>query len=103
MLKTIQFCTFYYFLISCLILIVWTYFFVPETIGVPIEEMDAGFGRNQDGSDMERMVDIRRRFGIPQVLAEEMAMGSEIEEQVEKGDEVRKGFGLRFAILRLDF
>ncbi|KAJ5784555.1 Major facilitator-type transporter ecdD [Penicillium pulvis] len=48
----------------CLFLIGWVYFFVPETRGVGIEEMDKLFGGNQGEVDMIRMANIRRRVGI---------------------------------------
>jgi len=64
MLKSITFGTFYFFLVFCLILIVWVYFCVPETKGLRIEEMDQIFGGNQGVEDMARIEDIRRRLGI---------------------------------------
>jgi cbb3-type cytochrome oxidase subunit 3 len=90
MLKSIKFGTFYFFLVFCLILIVWVYFFVPETKGRRIEEMDAIFGGNQGVEDMARIDDIRRRLGIVSVE------GMEVEEKTgsEKGSEVEdKGVG----------
>jgi hypothetical protein len=64
MLKSITFGTFYFFLVFCLILVVWVYFCVPETKGLRIEEMDLIFGGNQGVEDMARIEDIRRRLGI---------------------------------------
>lgn len=64
MLKSITFGTFYFFLVFCLILVVWVYFCVPETKGLRIEEMDQIFGGNQGVEDMARIADIRRRLGI---------------------------------------
>lgn len=64
MLKSITFGTFYFFLVFCIILVVWVYFCVPETKGLPIEEMDKIFGGNQGVEDMARIADIRRRLGI---------------------------------------
>jgi hypothetical protein len=92
MLRSITFGTFYFFLgeflklpltfsraplfisanfsflkpVFCLILLVWVYFFVPETKGVPIEEMDKLFGGNQGEEDLHRIADIRLRLGIRQ-------------------------------------
>lgn len=48
----------------CLILLVWVWFFVPETKGVPIEEMDELFGGNSGQQDLRRIADIRNRLGI---------------------------------------
>jgi hypothetical protein len=64
MLKSITFGTFYFFLVFCLILVLWVYFCVPETKGLRIEEMDLIFGGNQGVEDMARIEDIRRRLGI---------------------------------------
>ncbi|TDZ36618.1 Sugar transport protein MST8 [Colletotrichum spinosum] len=63
MLQAITFGTFYLFLAFCIILVVWVVFFVPETKGVMIEEMDRLFGGSQGAEDMERIEAIRRRFG----------------------------------------
>lgn len=57
-LRTLTFSAF------CVILIVWVFFFVPETKGVRIEEMDKLFGGNQGSADMARMATIRRELGL---------------------------------------
>ncbi|KAL1383524.1 sugar transporter [Phyllosticta capitalensis] len=62
MLRSIKFGTFYFFLVFCVILIVWVWFFVPETKGRRIEEMDDIFGGNQGESDIRMMEDIRTRL-----------------------------------------
>ena len=81
MLNAIEFGTFYFFLgrpspsarfISasntgpafCIFLWVWVFFWVPETKGVRIEEMDKLFGGNQGEQDLQRIADIRERLGI---------------------------------------
>ncbi|KAJ5691026.1 hypothetical protein N7488_011761 [Penicillium malachiteum] len=64
MLKTITFGTFYFFLVFCIILGVCTYFCVPETKGVPIEEMDKLFGGNDGEADLRRIADIRAQLGV---------------------------------------
>ncbi|KAH6887680.1 sugar transporter [Thelonectria olida] len=64
MLSAIKFGTFYFFFAFCLFLGVWVFFFVPETKGVRIEEMDKLFGGNQGEEDMQRMADIRLQLGI---------------------------------------
>jgi MFS family permease len=80
MLRTITFGTFYFFLVFCIALGIWTYFCVPETkgkcaatmlwfwqklmcIGVPIEEMDKLFGGNAGQEDLRRIADVRARLG----------------------------------------
>ncbi|KAF7195084.1 MFS glucose transporter mfs1 [Pseudocercospora fuligena] len=62
MLNSISFGTFYFFLVFCILLFVWVYFAVPETRGIPIEEMDTIFGGNEGEEDMRRMEEIRRRL-----------------------------------------
>ncbi|KXH40491.1 sugar transporter [Colletotrichum nymphaeae SA-01] len=82
MLEAITFGTFYFFLAFCVVLIVWVYFFVPETKGVRIEEMDKIFGGNQGEADMIRMAIIRQQLGLIQgdELKKEVSMGvSEVE------------------------
>ena len=43
----------------------WVLFCVPETRGIPIEDMDRLFGGRQGQEDLERMARIRARLGIP--------------------------------------
>lgn len=65
MLSSITFGTFYFFLAFCAILFFWVLFFVPETRGIPIEQMDQVFGGTQGQKDLERMARIRARLGMP--------------------------------------
>ncbi|KAJ6078597.1 hypothetical protein N7467_008350 [Penicillium canescens] len=81
MLQSITFGTFYFFLAFCVILFVWVMFFVPETKGVPIEEMDKIFGGNQGQADMQRITEIRNRLGI--LSAEEMDLAKAKEADVD--------------------
>jgi hypothetical protein len=81
MLQSITFGTFYFFLAFCIILFVWVMFFVPETKGVPIEEMDEIFGGNQGQADMQRITEIRNRLGI--LSAEEMDLAKAKEADVD--------------------
>ncbi|GME31737.1 sugar transporter [Neofusicoccum parvum] len=62
MLRSITFGTFYFFLVFCVVLVFWVYFLVPETKGVPIEEMDKIFGGNQGEAEIRMMEDIRARL-----------------------------------------
>ncbi|RAQ55725.1 sugar transporter [Aspergillus flavus] len=64
MLQSITFGTFYFFLVFSITLGVWTYFCVPETNGVPIEEMDTLFGGNEGEADLQRIASIRARLGF---------------------------------------
>ncbi|KNG85317.1 hypothetical protein ANOM_006278 [Aspergillus nomiae NRRL 13137] len=64
MLESIEFGTFYFFLAFCVFLAVWVYFFLPETNGVPIEEMDKIFGGSQGEQDAMRLANIYRQLGV---------------------------------------
>ncbi len=48
----------------CIFLWVWVFFWVPETKGLRMEEMDALFGGNQGEQDLQRIASIRARLGI---------------------------------------
>jgi len=50
-------------IVFCVIFAAWVYF-VPETKGRRIKEMDEIFDGNQAVEDMARIADIRRRLGI---------------------------------------
>ncbi|KAK8164582.1 sugar transporter [Phyllosticta citrichinensis] len=62
MLRAWKFGTFYFFLVFCVLLVVWVWFFVPETKGRRIEEMDDIFGGNSGESDIRMMEEIRARL-----------------------------------------
>lgn len=64
MLSSITFGTFYFFLFFCVVVFFWVLFCVPETRGIPIEDMDRLFGGSQGQEDIERMARIRARLGI---------------------------------------
>ncbi|KAH6991408.1 sugar transporter [Ilyonectria sp. MPI-CAGE-AT-0026] len=87
MLSAIEFGTFYFFFANspgfCLFLGVWVYFFVPETKGVRIEEMDKLFGGNQGVEDMQRIANIRLQLGIVSVDIEKDKAGHISTSQVE--------------------
>ncbi|KAJ5763790.1 hypothetical protein N7533_002471 [Penicillium manginii] len=85
MLESITFGTFYFFLVFCLILGVWTYFCVPETKGVPIEEMDKLFGGNDGEGDLRRIAEIREQLGMggSGVLKSDLLQKEESSEHVE--------------------
>lgn len=42
----------------------WVYFFVPETRGVRIEDMDKIFGGSDGEADVRRMNEIRQHLGL---------------------------------------
>lgn len=65
--------------VFCLFLLVWVYFWVPETKGVRIEEMDKIFGGNQGEQDVKRLADIRQRLGITLFESENTEKGEVME------------------------
>ncbi|KAF7197285.1 putative glucose transporter rco-3 [Pseudocercospora fuligena] len=71
MLKKISFGTFYFFLVFCVILLGWSWWGIPETKGVPIEEMDKIFGGNEGADDVRRMEEIRMRLERQDSVTEE--------------------------------
>ncbi|KAJ5747111.1 uncharacterized protein N7511_008807 [Penicillium nucicola] len=77
MLESITFGTFYFFLAFCIILFVWVMFFVPETKGVPIEDMDKIFGGNQGQADLARMTEIRNRLHTVSAEERDLAQAKE--------------------------
>ncbi|KAI1289021.1 sugar transporter [Xylaria venustula] len=70
LLNTITFGTFYLFFGFCVILFIWVFFWVPETKGVPIEEMDRLFGGNTGVGDAQRISEIREQLHLSEAIAD---------------------------------
>lgn len=72
----------------CIFLWIWVFFWVPETKGVRIEEMDKLFGGNQGEQDLQRIADIRERLGISGdgVIEKEKEGDSMVEQQEKLGN-----------------
>ncbi|KAE8411185.1 hypothetical protein BDV36DRAFT_302077 [Aspergillus pseudocaelatus] len=64
MLESIEFGTFYFYLAFCVFLAIWVYLFLPETNGVPIEEMDKIFGGSQGEQDAIRLANVYSPLGV---------------------------------------
>jgi len=62
-----------FFAVFCALSFVWTYFFVPETMGKSLEEMDSVFKDFRTEDELARRVNIERRI---QGEGEEEAEGS---------------------------
>lgn len=43
-----------FFAVFCLLALIWVYFFIPETMGRTLEQMDYVFGDNQTTSEQAR-------------------------------------------------
>jgi hypothetical protein len=50
--------------------IAFVYFFIPETRGKTLEEMDAAFGSHANTEDMEELESIQREVGLTDLLTE---------------------------------
>jgi hypothetical protein len=50
--------------------IAFVYFFIPETRGKTLEEMDAAFGSHASTEDLEELEDIQREVGLTRLLIE---------------------------------
>ncbi|QMW38894.1 hypothetical protein G4B11_002130 [Aspergillus flavus] len=88
MLQSITFGTFYFFLVFSITLGVWTYFCVPETNGVPIEEMDTLFGGNEGEADLQRIASIRARLGFETSEDRKMVLEETKHDSVEHRERV---------------
>ncbi|KAK9235360.1 general substrate transporter [Lipomyces kononenkoae] len=62
MLSQIKFGTFYFFFAFTMVLFFWVMFFLPETKGVPMEEMDKLWGGNEGKETAERMARIQNEL-----------------------------------------
>ncbi|KAJ5231658.1 uncharacterized protein N7469_006246 [Penicillium citrinum] len=83
MLESITFGTFYFFLVFWLILGGWTYFCVPETKNVPIEEMDKLFRGNEGEGDLQRIAGIRAQLGMDSASLKHDLLQEQSSEHVE--------------------
>jgi hypothetical protein len=75
--------TYLFFAGWLLLSIAFVYFFIPETRGKTLEEMDAAFGSHASTEDLEELENIQREVGLTRLLIE----GEQI--YVEKSDIVQ--------------
>lgn len=71
MLDSIGWGTYIFFAAFCLIALVFTYFFVPETRGKSLEEMDVVFGDTAAHEEKTRLYDIAAAMGLTEALPNE--------------------------------
>lgn len=62
MITGIGFGTYVFFAAFCLIALVWVWFFIPETNGRTLEQMDFVFGDNQTQHEQERRARIEEEM-----------------------------------------
>jgi hypothetical protein len=62
MLTSIGFGTYVFFAAFCLLALIWVYFFIPETMGRTLEQMDYVFNDNQTSVEQERRARIEAQM-----------------------------------------
>jgi len=72
MLTSIGFGTYVFFAAFCLLALIWVYFFIPETMGRTLEQMDYVFNDNQSLAEQERRARIEAEM-IGRIQAENEA------------------------------
>lgn len=62
MINGIGFGTYVFFAAFCLIALIWVWFFIPETNGRTLEQMDFVFGDNQSSHEQARRARIEQEL-----------------------------------------
>ena len=77
MIHGIGFGTYVFFAAFCLIALVWVYFFIPETNGRTLEQMDFVFGDNQSSHETARRERIERELmnRVEEKVERELSVG----------------------------
>lgn len=83
MLEKIGFGTYIFFAGFAVLAGVFTWFFVPETRGRSLEEMDAVFGDSTAGEEKKRLVGIARGLGLGGEEDGDLGVVNEKPEKVE--------------------
>ena len=84
MLDTLKWGTYIFFAAFCLIAFVFTFFFVPETRGKSLEDMDVVFGDTAAHEEKVRLYEIAASMGLTEALPNEKVDHARHEtEQVE--------------------
>lgn len=68
MLETLGWGTYIFFAAFCLLALLFTYFFVPETRGKSLEDMDVVFGDTAAHEEKERLMNIAASIGLTDAL-----------------------------------
>ena len=79
MITGIGFGTYVFFAVFCLLALIWVYFFIPETNGRTLEQMDFVFKDNQSSNELERRQRIEEEIMARIGQEEEMRVGQEVE------------------------
>lgn len=84
MLGTIGYGTYIFFAVFCLLAFGFTYFFIPETRGKSLEDMDAVFGDNAAHDEKARLFNIAADLGIVDLDRYQSAKGGDEKPVVEQ-------------------
>lgn len=84
MLETITYGTYLFFGGWAVVAIAFTYFFIPETKGRSLEEMDDVFGDTAAHEEKVRLAEIAASMGLTEALPEEKVDHAREAEQVER-------------------
>jgi hypothetical protein len=68
MLATIGWGTYIFFAAFCLLAFLFTYFFVPETRGKSLEDMDLVFGDTASHEEKARLMEIASSMGLTEAV-----------------------------------
>src|SRR5690606_28899868 len=68
MLETMGWGTYVFFAAFCLLALGFTYFFVPETRGRSLEDMDAVFGDSAAREEKARLTEVAASLGLTEAL-----------------------------------
>ena len=74
MLKGIDWGTYIFFSFWCLAGAGFLWFFIPETSGKTLEEMDAAFGSHSSQEDMDELGRIQQEIGLVDLLTRDHAV-----------------------------
>jgi len=83
MLRDIKYGTYILFACCCALMFLWVWFFVPETKGKTLEEMDHVFKDTSGAEDAARMARVRKEVGLPGDNTEHMVTADS--DDLEKG------------------
>lgn len=83
MLETMGWGTYVFFAAFCLLALGFTYFFVPETRGRSLEDMDAVFGDSAAREEKARLTEVAASLG----LTEALPAADKVDAEHEEGDQ----------------
>lgn len=88
MLSSIGWGTYIFFAVWLFIGALFVYFFVPETRGKTLEEMDAAFGSHTSQEDLDELERVQKEVGLLDLLSNESGWGYTPDEKSDVSDRV---------------